>query len=190
MSDRPIQLAIVIVNYRTANLVIQCLESLLDQLADFNARVVVVDNCSQDGSVGTLRDWIVAHDARHQVQLIDAGANNGFSAGYNVGLRVVNSDYYLLLNSDTIVRPGAIALLIETAQRYPEAGLISPRLEWPNEVPQQSCFRDPSPISELIDAAQTGPITKIPQHIRCALAPQRHHRPSAVDQFCMRDGAT
>jgi N-acetylglucosaminyl-diphospho-decaprenol L-rhamnosyltransferase len=160
MSDRRTKLAVVIVNYRTANLVVQCLESLLNQLAGLDAEVIVVDNCSQDGSVVTLRDWILTHDARHQVQLIGSGANNGFSAGNNVGIRAINADYYLLVNSDTIVRRGAIALLIETAQQYPEAGLISPRLEWPNEVPQQSCFRDPSPISELIDAAQTGPITK------------------------------
>ena len=45
--------------------------------------------------------------------------------------------------------------------KYPSAGIISPRLEWPDETPQISCFRNRSPINELINSAQTGLITKI-----------------------------
>src|SRR5262249_47653120 len=59
----------------------------------------------------------------------------------------------------TIVRPDAISVLLQTAERYPETGVVSPRLEWPDGTPQESCFRDLSPISEFIDAARTGPIT-------------------------------
>jgi hypothetical protein len=159
MKDRRMKLAVIIVNYKSANLATQCLESLLKQLVGMNARVVVVDNCSPDGSMAVLRQWIVAHDSQNIVELIGSKTNAGFSAGNNLGIRSVDADYYLLLNSDTIVRPGAIALLLETADANPEAGIVSPRLEWPNEIPQESCFRYLSPASELIDSAQTGPIT-------------------------------
>jgi N-acetylglucosaminyl-diphospho-decaprenol L-rhamnosyltransferase len=131
----------------------------LPQLTGQDAQVIIVDNCSQDGSVTTLRDWIAAHDGRLLVQLVESKTNGGFSAGNNVGIRTANADYYLLLNSDTIVRPEAISILLQTADRHPEAGLVSPRLEWPDAAPQQSCFRYISPMSEFIDAAQTGPIT-------------------------------
>jgi N-acetylglucosaminyl-diphospho-decaprenol L-rhamnosyltransferase len=137
----------------------QCLESLLPQLTGQDAQVIVVDNCSQDGSIASLQDWIAAHDDRRVIQLVESATNGGFSAGNNVGLRAINANYYLLLNSDTIVRPEAIATLLQTADRHPEAGLVSPRLEWPNALPQESCFRFVSPVSEFIDAAQTGPIT-------------------------------
>jgi N-acetylglucosaminyl-diphospho-decaprenol L-rhamnosyltransferase len=161
MPQDRIKLAVVIVNYRTAHLVVQCLDSLQSELADVNARVIVVDNRSQDDSLPTLRKWIAAHDAGGLVQVIEAGSNSGFSAGNNVGIRAVDADYYLLLNSDTIVRPEATRVLLETADSHPRAGIVSPRLEWPDATPQESCFRYASPWSELVDAAQTGPVTAL-----------------------------
>jgi hypothetical protein len=131
----------------------------LPQLAGLDAQAVVVDNCSQDGSIATLQDWIAAHDDGDVVRLVESGTNGGFSAGNNIGIRSACAEYYLLLNSDTIVRPEAIATILQTADLHPRAGLVSPRLEWPDGVPQESCFRFGSPISEFIDAAQTGPIT-------------------------------
>lgn len=159
MPDHRMRLAVVIVNYKTANLVIQCLESTLPQLAGIDAQVVVVDNCSQDNSLAILRDWVLADDDGHVVKLVDAGTNGGFSAGNNIGIRAIDAKFYLLLNSDTIVRPGAIATLLQTAETWPEAGIVSPRLEWLDGTPQESCFRYLSPLSELIDAARTGPVT-------------------------------
>jgi len=72
------------------------------------------------------------------VQLIASSVNGGFSAGNNIGIRGADADYYLLLNSDTIVRPGAIASLLEGAERDPETGLLGPRLEWPDGRPKVS----------------------------------------------------
>ena len=159
MTQRRMKLAVVIINYKTADLVMQCLESLLPQLAYLEARVLLVDNRSPDDSVAKLKDWLAAHDGRGTVQLIEAETNSGFSAGNNTGIRAANADYYLLLNSDTIVRPDAIAILLRTADANPKAGLVSPRLEWQDGTAQQSCFRFISPVSELIGTAQTGIIT-------------------------------
>ncbi len=161
MSKRSINLSIVIVNYQTANLVTQCLDSLLHQLENREAQVVIVDNCSRDNSVNVLRNWITIHDVRKVIHLLEAHSNSGFSAGNNLGIRAVEADLYLLLNSDTILRPEAVAAMLRSARNHPEAGIISPRLEWPDGIPQQSCFRYVSPISEFIDAAQSGPITTL-----------------------------
>lgn len=159
MPDERVNLAVVIINYRTPDLVIQCLNSLLTELVDVSARVVVVDNASCDGSFATIKDWISARDSGNCVQLVESATNAGFSGGNNIGIQAVDADYYLLLNSDTIVRPGAIAILLQTAVRERRAGMISPRLEWPDGTPQESCFRFLSPMSELIGTARTGPVT-------------------------------
>src|SRR5580700_624507 len=161
MPDPRIKLAVVIVNYKTADLVIQCLESLLTELVGIDAKIIVVDNRSQDGSIARLQDWIAVHNNRNIVQVIAAETNDGFAAGNNVGMCATDAEYYLLLNSDTIVRPGAMARLLQTADGSPNAGIVSPRLEWPDAVPQVSCFRYLSPMSELIGSAQTGPITAV-----------------------------
>jgi hypothetical protein len=121
--------------------------------------VALVDNCSQDASVAVINDWLTAHDRAKAVTLIESAVNGGFSAGNNIGIKGFDADYYLLLNSDTIVRPDAIRILLQTADGNVEAGIVSPRLEWPDSVPQESCFRYLSPVSELIDAARTGVVT-------------------------------
>jgi N-acetylglucosaminyl-diphospho-decaprenol L-rhamnosyltransferase len=171
MPDDRVKLAVIIINYKTADLVIQCLRSLQGQIVEANAQVVVVDNASHDGSVAKIEDWIVTHDGEKRVDLVESATNAGFSGGNNLGIRAIDADYYLLLNSDTIVRPGAIAVMLETAEKYHRAGLTSPRLEWPDGTPQESCFRFLSPMSELIGTARTGPVTAILRNFVVPLPP-------------------
>lgn len=138
-----------------------CLASLQSEVDPLQDRVVVVDNASGDDSIEQIRQAIDEHRWHDWVDLIPSEVNGGFSAGNNLGIRAVDARAYLLLNSDTIVRPGAIAGLLAALDAHPEAGLIGPRLEWPDGRPQISCFRFPSPASELIAAARTGPVTSL-----------------------------
>jgi len=155
------RLAIVIVNYRTPNLTIDCLASLQTEVEVGQHCVVVVDNASGDDSVEQIQQAITANNWSEWVKVLPSPVNGGFSAGNNLGIKAITADAYLLLNSDTIVRPGAIASLIKAMETHPQAGLISPRLEWPDATPQISCFRYRSPVSELIASAATGPITQL-----------------------------
>ena len=154
-------LAIIIVNYKTPDLTIECLHSLQDQIELGCDLVVVVDNASGDDSVSRLETAVTQNQWQQWVKIVPSEVNGGFSAGNNLGIQSVSADAYLLLNSDTIVRPQAIANLKEAMHTYPQAGLISPRLEWLDGTPQISCFRYHSPVSELINAAATGPVSKL-----------------------------
>ena len=71
------------------------------------------------------------------------------------------SDYFLLLNADTIMRPGALASLLEAAEARPDVGIVSPRLEWPDGEGQPSCFRDWRPSDEFLIAARTGVFSEL-----------------------------
>jgi N-acetylglucosaminyl-diphospho-decaprenol L-rhamnosyltransferase len=154
--DYQYELSVVIVNYRTPKFVTDCLATLLHELNDLNAQVVVVDNDSGDTSAETITDWIKLHAAEGTVKVLCSPANLGFASGNNQGIRMFSARYYLLLNSDTLVRPSAIATLLDTATKFPQAGLFSPRLEWPDGRGQESCFRFHTPFSELISASKTG----------------------------------
>jgi len=156
-------LAVVIINHKTPQLVIDCLASLLPELKGIKAKVVVVDNASQDGSCDLIASWIDKYFSSEQIELIASADNSGFSGGNNRGVQAVEAEHYLLLNSDTVVRKGAIGLLLDAAKNESSAGLISPRLEWPDATPQESCFRFHTPISQLIGSANTGLITKLLQ---------------------------
>lgn len=153
-------LNICIVNYKTPQLVIDCLASFLPELAD-DAAVVIADSNSQDGSMIKIGAWLKSNDPAGKCKLIALSVNGGFSAGYNAVMRACPAEFYLLLNSDTVVRPWAITLLLEAATKYPKVGLFGPRLEWHDEKHQVSCFRSHSPPSELIAAAKTRQITAL-----------------------------
>ncbi|HCD05814.1 MAG: family 2 glycosyl transferase [Methylophaga sp.] len=153
-------LAIIIINYKTPHLTVSVLESLISEVDISVMKVVVIDNDSRDDSLLILDKWLKENAANSWVNLIASNINKGFSGGNNLGIQSVKAKNYLLLNSDTTVRPGAIRLLLETANKHPEAGLISPRLESTSGKAQESCFRFHTPISEFINSASTSLITK------------------------------
>ena len=156
-----INLTVVIINYRTSGMLIDCLQTLVPELEEGTSRVVVVDNHSNDGSAEIIKKWISDTFNDELVTLICSEKNGGFSAGNNMGVKLVQSKYYLLLNSDTLIRANAILTLLDSAQTSSDVGLITPRLEWMDEKSQISCFNFHSPLSEFINSAQTGLITKI-----------------------------
>ena len=162
---------VIIVNYKTPALCLDCLDSLWIG-GDGNAEILVVDNASGDDSVEIINRSI-ADNNRSNTRAIPSEVNAGFSAGNNIGIKQSTADFILLLNSDTIVRPGAIDILMQTLIDNPGMGMASPRLEWPDEQPQESCFRFHRPINELIRSACTGPITKLLK---------RYEVPVAVDE--------
>ena len=152
---------IVIVNYQTPDITVECLKSIEPLLTSRHyCNSYIVDNNSCDGSAFTLSERIVDENWESAC-ILSSPYNNGFSAGNNIGINASSSEFVLLLNSDTIVRPGAIETLVKTLQDNPQMGMASPRLEWPDGKPQESCFRFHRPINELIRSACTGPITKL-----------------------------
>jgi len=150
--------SIVIVNYKTPDLCINCLKSVHQNSTGLD--ILVVDNASNDGSIDKINRAIL-QNSWNMNPTISSKFNGGFSAGNNLGINASASDYILLLNSDTIVLPRAIELLIKTLDDNPKMGIASPRLESPDGSPQESCFRFQRPISELIRSACTGVITKV-----------------------------
>lgn len=155
------RLAVVIVNFRTPGHATDCLASLLPELDPSACKAVVVDNDSRDGSVEILRDWKKNNDPDDVIVIVESGFNGGFSYGNNLGIRAVQAQNYLLLNSDTRVLPGAIDTLLQSAAEHPEAGIVSPRLESANGEPLENCFRLIRPFSEFCKTAQTGLIDSL-----------------------------
>ena len=154
------KLAVVLLNYRTPDLIVQCLESLVPQIDPDQARVVVVDNHSEDGSAAKIQAAVRDNDWSERVTVLESGHNGGFSFGNNYGVRRIDAELYLLLNSDTFLREGALAELVGAADQHPQAAMLSPRLEWPDETPQESTFTFHRPAWELIHSAGTGLVSK------------------------------
>lgn len=155
-----IRLAIVVLNYRTPQLVIDCLHSFAPEIDPARDCLIVADNASGDDSPTLIQAAIDAHGWAWASVAV-APHNAGFSAGNNFGMRQVEAEAYFLVNSDTLARPGVLDALHRALDAYPDAGVISPRLEWPDGTPQISCFRFHTPTSELLEAAKSSPVTRL-----------------------------
>ncbi|MBN1888229.1 MAG: glycosyltransferase family 2 protein [Thermoflexales bacterium] len=134
-------LAIVILSWNTAPLLADCLRSIPAGAEGIDYQLIVVDNGSSDGSADMVaRDFA---DAR----LIRNADNMGFTRANNQGIRASGAArYILLLNSDTLVRPGALHALVHFMDEHPQAGAVSPRLLRPDGSPQPYAFGgDPTP---------------------------------------------
>ncbi|SMC99218.1 hypothetical protein SAMN02746065_11934 [Desulfocicer vacuolatum DSM 3385] len=155
------RLSIIIINYCSFDLTLQCLTSLEHEIDPAKDVVVLVDNNSPDGSGKIIEEKIIDNQWDSWISMVHSPVNGGFSWGNNLGIKTVKAQFYLLLNSDTIVRPGALSHLLDAMEHHPKAGLVSPRLEWPDATPQISCFNNHTPLSQTIDAAGTGPVTRL-----------------------------
>jgi len=160
-------LLIVIVNYRTTALTLDCLRSLqgeVDTVA--GTRVVVTDNASGDDSVAHLEAAVSASGWGSWATIQPLEQNGGFAAGNNAAIRLalVTADpprYVLLLNPDTIVRPGALRALVEFMEGRPDVGIAGSRLEEPDGTPQRSAFRFPSVLGELEGGLRLGLVSRL-----------------------------
>lgn len=136
-------LAIVIVSYNVREDLGRALESLHAAPPAASHHVVVVDNASSDGSLALVRArW-------PSVQVIDAGANLGFSRANNIGIRATASEFVLLLNGDTVVPAGAIDRLVADLRAHPEAAIAGPRLVDAAGRPEISVGHMIGPLNEL-----------------------------------------
>jgi GT2 family glycosyltransferase len=183
---------VVIVNYRTQDLVIDCLHSLADEVRrEPDCRIVVVDNHSDDGSVDKIRAAIARNGWECRAEIVAQPANRGFAAGNKAALRSLLTaakppDYLLLLNPDTLVRPGAVAALVDFMEGHPSVGIAGSRLEGPDGTPQRSAFRFPSVPSELEGGVRLGVISRLLRH-RIVAPPARDcsHRTNWVSGASM-----
>ncbi len=99
-----------------------CLESLLDRPQGVTLEVVVADNASADGAAD-----MVARDFP-EVVLIRNAANLGFARANNQAADRARGQYLFFLNNDTVVPEGTLGRLVDFAQRFPDIGIIGPRL--------------------------------------------------------------
>jgi len=117
---------VLMLNWNGKHLMDECVSSIL-AMGYPNYEVVVSDNGSTDGSVAYVREHFP------QVHVIENGSNLGCSGGFNAGLAYAaerGADYFLIMNNDTRIDPGALSALVATARSRPRAGFVSGKVYW------------------------------------------------------------
>jgi GT2 family glycosyltransferase len=144
-------LAVIIVNFRTPDMTIDCLRSIEPEIVENSRiRVCVVENGSGDESGARLAGAIEKEGWRSWCTLHSLDKNLGFSGGNNHGIAAVRAEggarYILLLNSDTVVQPGCFARCVQIMERGPDIGALSCRLLNADGSVQNVCRRFPTPL--------------------------------------------
>lgn len=170
-------IAVIIVNYGTAELAIAAVESLLAR--DHGGRRVevhLVDNASPGGDAATLQS---AHDAGGwdaRVTLWLEDENHGFGRGNNVVLQALAArdtppDKVMLLNPDAHLHNEAVDILARALEANPRAGAAGASVLRPDLSPATAAFRFPGAISEWARTVNLGLLDRLTANHRVALPP-------------------
>jgi hypothetical protein len=166
---------VAIVNYKTANLVIDCLESLHNELAFVpNLKVIVVDNDSPDDSFQVVSSFVEKRNWSNWITIKASSVNGGFAHGNNIAIKSfmknLETNYIWLLNPDTFIEEKAGLSLVEFLEDNTNAGIAGSYQQDENRKQLVSTFNYPTPFGELIGSAKLGALDKlfsnsvIPQH--------------------------
>src|SRR6478736_8266711 len=161
------KLLVVIVNYRVAHLAIDCLHSVAGEISSVpGTHVAVCENGTGDDSAERIQRAIDDNGWNAWCTLTTLDVNLGFTGGNNAILRpaMQSADppqYFLLLNSDTIVRPNAFKALVDYMDQHPKVGIAGSRLEDPDGTPQRSAFRFQSPLGTLEGSLKLGLVSRL-----------------------------
>lgn len=118
---RQVDVSVVIVNWNTRDLLLDCIKSLYSETRSSSLQIIVVDNASEDGSADAVAE------AFPDVTLIRNDINVGFSRANNQGLAVAEGRYLCLVNSDVKALDGVIDLMRAYLEAHPDIGALAPR---------------------------------------------------------------
>ena len=137
--SKMIELSVILVNFNSKKLTIDCIHSVLEE-GKVEKEIIVVDNGSIDGSVEALEELA----KKKVIKFIKNRENLGFAKANNQGIKIAKGKYILLLNNDTIVKKGALTKLAKFAKERRDVGVVGSKLLNIDGSLQSSCFHFPT----------------------------------------------
>ncbi|GIP21684.1 glycosyltransferase family 2 protein [Paenibacillus sp. J22TS3] len=137
-------LSIIIVNYNTCQLTLDCLQSVFDSQVNFDFEIIVVDNNSIDNTVISIRENYPL------VKIIANTENTGFAKANNQAMEAAQGRYFLLLNSDTVVQPETLQTMFEFMESNTDVGAAGCKVVLPDGSLDKACRRGfPTPSASF-----------------------------------------
>lgn len=116
------KVVVVILNWNGENFLKKFLPSVTSNTIESGVEVVVADNGSNDNSIAFLESNYP------NIRVIKFDKNHGFATGYNLALKQIEAEYYVLLNSDIDVPQGWLSPLVQFMDNNPGAGACMPKI--------------------------------------------------------------
>ncbi|KGE20496.1 glycosyl transferase family 2 [Paenibacillus wynnii] len=139
-----VDVSIIIVNYNTCRLTMDCLRSVYESDTNYSYEIVLIDNNSRDESVEMISTEYPG------VILIANEENTGFARANNQGIEIVSGRYVLLLNSDTVVRKDTLETMVALMDGRPDLGASGCKIILPDGSLDKACKRGfPTPAASF-----------------------------------------
>lgn len=148
MFNQQVELSIIIVNYKTASLVINCINSIYHIIQSVLYEIIVIDNNSED-EIATL----LAENYK-DVIFVQSGCNAGFGAANNIGFKQAKGEYLLFLNSDTVVYQDVFGGMIDCLRKNERIGAIGITLTNEKGKPLHSSGQFPKYLLSLVPSTK------------------------------------
>lgn len=139
------ELSVIIVNYKTQELTLNCIDSVIkSNTKGLVYEIIVVDNASEDGSLEAIEKQFP------EVKIIRNHENQGFAKANNLGIKAAKGDYILLLNSDTIVEQNTLKGALSFISDHKHIGALGCKILLPSGKLDLACKRSfPTPLNGL-----------------------------------------
>jgi len=138
-------LSVVIVNYKSREDLLECLESLKRDSGALSTEYLVVDNDSRDGSPQALATRFP------DVRLVLNTENVGYARAVNQGIAATSGDSVLVMNPDCELRSGTLAALAGFLREHPRTAIAAPRILNPDGTLEYSARSFPDALSFLFN---------------------------------------
>ncbi len=122
-----------IVTYNNEDKIGDCIGSILEAVKLKNFTLYIVDNGSTDHTCALIKERF-SQDSR--VVLLETGENNGFGAGHNKVLPLLQSEYHCVINPDVLLKEDVITKMVAYLNNHPDVVQLSPRICFPDGTDQ------------------------------------------------------
>lgn len=126
--------SIIIINYRTPELVVDCIKSIREKTVGIRYEIIVVDNNSQDHSIEVFQ-----RELDNEIKVIASECNLGFGKANNLGAKYATGKYLFLLNSDTVLINNAVQILYQFIEQDDKIAVVGGNL-YTTELKPSSSF--------------------------------------------------
>lgn len=146
------KLSIIIVNYKTPELLKLCINSIKEKCS-LDYEIVVVDSASEEDT------QILMREEFPDIKFLPLNENKGYAYGVNIGIKNSEGEYIIVMNPDIIFLNNAADIMIDYFEKNQNIGIIGPRLTGFDGQVQYSCYRFYTPLTILYRRTFLGKIS-------------------------------
>lgn len=133
-------------NFRSHRDTVRCTQALLAQTIAEKIEVLVIDNRSDDESMGFLRAHL---HGLPRVRIVENRGNVGYGRGNNAAAKLARGEFVLIVNPDNTLPPDALETMLSFLQKHPDVGVVGPALVYPDGTVRPSARPFPTPVDLL-----------------------------------------